>query len=248
MKRMVSIGLALGVLAGVSVRGSEEGDDTEAVQILKKADEATKKVSSASYSAEFKATGARAAIFPTVEGKVLFAGATSDGQFKNFRFEAKVTAAEGDDGPRLITTGSDGENFYVIDHKNKKVYEDIDPGVMGRTGRPARNLGMLELVHSKPFTDEINGESHELKESVMIGDQDCYQIKVTYANNAGESIWFFAKKDYLPRGVTRVWRRGDQKSTRELRLTNLIVDPPISEDAFKLQVPAGFEKIDDFAP
>jgi hypothetical protein len=56
---------------------------------------------------------------------------------------------------REITVGSDGKTYFLIDLKEKKVYEDIDPMVVGTAGRSVGLLTMAEYVHPEPFSDEI---------------------------------------------------------------------------------------------
>ena len=145
----------------------------------------------------------------------------------------------------------DGDLFYVVDHQNKKAYEDIDPAVIGSFGRFLQPMPMIEFLHETPYSDEINGKSRELKGFKEINGVDCYEIHVVYtAENAPPTIWFFGKEDFLPRcRVDEVMvEQGPEKFTQKRILANVVADPKLPADVFKLKLPDGYTKTDDFAP
>lgn len=108
---------------------------------------------------------------------------------------------------------------------------------------------MIEYCHTAPFNDEINAETVELKGMTKIGDENCYEIHIVYAQAAAEAVWFFSEKDFLPRRVDRVYTNGEgQKASMQLTLTDVVVDPKFKHDPFKVVVPEGFTKTDEFAP
>ena len=94
--------------------------------------------------------------------------------------------------------------------------------------------------------DEINADKAELKEDKKIGSEECYQIDVVYKGGQLKALWYFSKKDLLPRSVERIDREGQGSTV--LEVTELEVDPNLPDDAFKATVPEGFKKSDDFAP
>ena len=151
---------------------------------------------------------------------------------------------------RRVTSGGDGEMFYVTDHQAKKAYEDIDPAVVGSFGRLLRPALMIEFLHDTPFTDEINGRSREFKGSKVINGVDCYQIHVVYTReDAPPSTWCFGKKDFLPRQrIDEFTLQNGEKFTQTRTLANLVADPKLDPDTFKLKLPEGYTKTDDFAP
>ena len=149
----------------------------------------------------------------------------------------------------MITGGGDGEMFFLVDHQTKRAYSDMDPNVFGSGGRALNAVRMLEFVHDTPFDDEINAETVELQGIEEIGGVPCHKIRVVYGSGQGESIWFFSKEDFLPRRRVRVIndpQRGE--GSIEVTITELEIDPEIGADRFALQLPEGYEKIDDFAP
>jgi len=242
--------LFLGMFAALAFgqdAAKKPGDLTDAVEILKKADAACKAVDFIQYTANVKGEGAAEKFVPKASGTAVLKDWGKNGPAQ-YRFEAKIEKPGSSDVAE-VTVGSDGKTYFLIDAKEKKVYEDVDPTVVGTAGRGAGMLTMAEFVHPEPFSDEIKGFKQELKDSAKIGDEDCYQVHVTYTDGGQEAAWYFSKKDFLPRRVDRFRKMptGETGST-SLVVTKLTVDPKIDKDPFKLVVPEGFTKIDDFAP
>ena len=105
-------------------------------------------------------------------------------------------------------------------------------------------------MHRTPFSDEINGKSRELKGSKVVKGVGCYEVYVVYAaESAPPATWHFSKNDFLPRRRIDYFTGPDgQKFTRTKVISNLVVDPKLDEMAFKLKLPDGYTKTDDFAP
>lgn len=257
MKRAMTLTLCLSVIPGAIAQeantdatkaeaANEPIKQPEALEILRKADAATKALKFVKYTATFKGTGAAASRAPQVEGSAVLAGESRSGLDKFF-FQVKATRP-GSSDVREFTAGSDGDVSFLIDPRAKKAYEDIDPAVLGSDGRLAQSLAMREFTHPTPFSDEINGESAILKGTTKIGDEECYEIHIKYAA-AQRAKWFFSKRDYLPRAVERIFPSQDGAARGTLlTLTNLVTNPKFDKDPFKLVLPEGFEKTDDFAP
>jgi len=248
MKRLACL---LTVVGFVGSAWAQDGAKlTDAVEILKKADEASKPIKSYRCTASVEGLFSTAEQMPKVTGKLVSLPPVEK-RPAQFRCEAKVTKP-GSSDVEEVTTGCDGDNFYVIDHKNKKVYVDVDPAVLGSFRRTAGALRMQEYGHDTPFSDEINGKVKELKGIEKVGDEECYHIHVEYAGSAeGQATeWWFSTKDFLPRRADRV--RTDsasgEKGGTSLVITGLEVNPKADEKTFALTVPEGYEKVDDFAP
>lgn len=235
-------------LAAAQEPAKKSADLSDPVEILKKADAASKAVDFVQYTASVKGEGAAASFVPKASGTVILKG-WANNRPEQFRYEAKVERP-GSSDVSDITVGSDGKTYFLIDAKEKKVYEDIDPAVVGTAGQGVRRaLGMAEYVHPEPFSDEIKGAKQELKGSTKVGDEECYEIHVTYTEGGQEASWFFSKKDFLPRRVDRFFSTPTgEKGSSQLVVTKLTVDPKLDKDPFKLIVPEGFTRIDDFAP
>lgn len=249
MKKVLCVALAACLGTGVAYADGNKGDDLkDPMEILKKVDAAAKAVKAAKFKATTKGTLAGQSRMPQVEGTVVMAGEWRGQLAEKFRVEARVKRPNSAEEKR-ITIGSDGDEFYVIDHANKKAYVDIDPAVIGATGRPATSLFVPEFLHLAPFNDELNGKKQELRGSKVIGGEDCYEVFVAYANDRQEALWHFGKKDFLPRARLDTYStpNGERAGMQRI-ITDLVIDPKIDESIFKFKLPAGYEKIDDFAP
>jgi hypothetical protein len=224
------------------------GEPACPVEILKKVDAACKAVKTVKYDVVFEATGPTPAKNAKVEASVILSGFAHGSPEKSL-IDARVQRAESAE-VRRITGGGDGEAFFVVDHQAKKAYEDIDPQVVGSFGRTLGSAVMIEFVHEKPFSDEINGKSQELRGSKEINGVDCYEIYVVYAAKAApKATWYFGKKDFLPRGRIDEFTGPDgQKTVWKKMISNLLVEPKLDKEVFKLKLPEGYTKTDDFAP
>ncbi len=224
------------------------GELTDATEILKKADEASKAVDSVKYTAKTKGLGVDEAKIPTVEGTVYLHG-YKNGRPEKVRYEVKMTPP-GSSETKDIIMGNDGNEYFLMVPSMKIAYVDIDPAVVGGSGRMVGGLTMMEYVHDEPFSDEIKGKKKELKGSEKVGNEDTYHIYVEYAQEGQEADWYFSKKDFLPRRVDRKFapRGGGEAGGRQLIVTSLTVAPKSEKDPFKFELPEGYTKSEDFAP
>jgi len=248
VKRMTIVVLFLGSLALAQEGGAKAGAElTDPVEILKKADAATKEVKAVQYTGSAKGTEANETRLPTAEGKMVLAGWANNSPAK-YRVELKIKRPGASDVIEL-GAGANGDTTFLVDHKNKKAHEDIDPAVLGGARRDVSLITMAEFVQPDAFSDEISSEKPELKGAAKVGNEDCYEVHVKYAQPNVEAVWFFSKKDFLPRRVDRMnVNREGKKAGRQLIITDLVVNPKITDDAFKLVAPPGYTKTDDFAP
>ncbi len=150
-----------------------------------------------------------------------------------------------------LTAGSDGNVYFLIDPKSKMAYEDMDPAVIGKHERNVQRVLMPGFGAQEPFKDELEADSIELKGTAEIGDEPCHEIYVD-AKEPPDLIWYLSKKDLLPRRLVRVYPNQrdpeGEDGTTQLTISNLELNPRPEHDPFKLRVPEGFTKTDDFAP
>ena len=264
MRQLTCLLLCLG-LVSVAARADDKDKDTgvqktaektaektagltDPVAILKKADAAAKAVKAVKYDVVVEGTGAAEQYVGKTKATIILSGATPSGPEK-YLIDARVIAPGSTDASH-ITGGSDSDVFFVVRHAQKMAYEDIDPAVMGSSRRGLMGGIMFEFVAAEPFGDEINGKSQKLAGSKTIGGVDCYEIHVVYAvERAPEAIWYFSKKDFLPRGRIDKYKLGDDREgTVRKMVSNLVVNPKLDKDVFKLKLPKGYTKTDDFAP
>lgn len=217
----------------------------KAREILKKADAKIKAIDAVAYDVTVEPGGMMLRRGGAAKGKGMMFGWNGGGPE---RFYAAAKTTRGDGQEVNVEGGGDGESFYLIDHTNKKAYEDMDPGVMGSSGRILNGMGMLEYVHNAPFDDEINAEVAEYQGMESIEGVECHKVRVEYAGGLGESIWYFGKDDYLPRRRVRLFERGGESGSLTITIANLEVNPKEDRSLYRLKLPKGYEQIDDFAP
>ncbi len=222
-------------------------EDSEAVQLLKKVDVAIKKVQGVRYKATATPSGIATNFMSAAEGGGIMFG--WGGQMPEKFYGHVKTTAPGSGEPMEVAGGSDGEAFFLIDHTGKKVYQDMDPGVMGAGGQALGSIRMAEFVHPRPFDDEINADVAELQGKEAIGGVECYKVHVVYRGGQGESTWFFSTEDNLPRRRVRHFTDPERgEGSLEITITELEVDPQVGADTFQMKPPKGYQKVDDFAP
>ncbi len=254
MRKYVTIMAVVILSSSVFANDGGKGDDVtqsaahkQAVELLKKADAASKAVKTARYHSVFERHGLGADQLGKLEGDV-WLGPMSDEGVRMFRIEMSQNRPGSDDAVKL-TVGCDGDSYYVIDPDNKMVYADLDPVILGRKGRLAQVIMVQELAHPAPFGDEIKGKQVAIIGSEKIGGVDCDKVLVRYANDS-ESTWWFSKADHLPRQREDVIRNTpvgtDGKKPVQVRtITNLEVGAKFDDKAFDFKVPAGFKKTDE---
>jgi hypothetical protein len=244
VKRLTCIVLAVCIPALAADEAKKKSDEPNAMDILKRVDAATKKVKAVQYEVEFEGTGGVKPLVAKFDAKYLFRG-LDERMPKEFAVEMRGTMPGSSDTFHK-TAGADGENYFLIDHATKKIYEDMDFEVLGSGGRIVQRAAMIEFVHEAPFSDELSGDKQELVGSKTIHGEECWEVRVIYKDNQGEALWCFSKKDYLPRSRHDVVRSPQGGLLKTIK--NLTADPKIKPGAFKLQVPEGYQKIEDFAP
>ena len=238
---------------------------TNPIEILKRADAASKAIRIAQYEAKAFAHNAGKKPRPIAEGKVVIQGFKAHAP-ERFKISGKFRMPDSEDPHHFttessedeqhLTIGSDAIDFYLLDWKTKKAYVDFDPGVTGPRGQLGQSIVMAEYVHPTPFSDELKGTEQRLVGTTMVGDEECYEVVVhtdmsgwQHAPVSQVAHWFFSTKDFLPRRVDRLFTRGGQpRGGTSLVVTSLKLDPVNAEKLFRFHLPDGFARIDDFAP
>lgn len=220
---------------------------TDAREILKLADQAIKRVKSVSYKGTFQGTGKMAGRTPWVSGKVVLSGKGTQGP-QQFRMNVDVRFSDGL-ASKNLTLGSDGHVNYLIDPSTKTAHIRIGASVMGPRGFAALAIAMPHFSHPNAFLDELSMDLATLVGSATVGGVDCYEIQLQDADDSAEHMWWFSKKDLLPR--RRQIILPDAKSTEstiDLTLTELQADPEFDIDPFDFVLPEGYTKTSEPAP
>lgn len=247
MRTMLGVILMLVVTATATAEdsGKADGRGDEAKAIVSKAAAALQAVKSVSYTIHYKGTEWIAAFVPEIKGTIVMGG-RSEHDIDRFFCDLKITPPESSE-LRELSAGSDGNEFFLVDPPTKTVHQDMDIAVLGSAGRGIRRALLRVFTDPDPFDEVIRSGTMDLKDETRVGDEECYVVHLK-PSDPPETVWYFAKKDLLPRRVTRLYKRDDKEGTTEMLLTDVVVNPTFVRSPFKPVVPKGYTKTDEFAP
>ena len=243
--------MAIGTLLAASVwaEETEPGSDVPnpGMDILKKADQILKDTRTLSYSAELTVEGWVDQYIKNASGKALL---TKEEGVAGPMYRMEIEMADGDDSAtRKLTTGCDGENFYLIDPAVKTAYQDIDPAVAGEAGDLFEGIQIRRFNAEEPFKRELAAEHVELRGESTVEGEPCHEVLVQFGDRGRESVWYISKKGHMFHKVEQTYVNPDgEKSTAVLLLSHIELNPRFAKNPFVLSVPAGFTKTDEFAP
>lgn len=242
----LGIGLASVAYGGEASKAAPAG--ASGADILKKAAEAAKQVKVVRYTFSRQGIGADEERSPKISGTVTFAGWAYNAVEK-FRVQMKVLRPPATE-PVEVIAGSDGQVVYLVDHAKKKVFADLDPAVLGAQAAPVRVTMIDDFLNPNAFADELKSEKIDLAGPTQVNGEDCHEVHCkAKADSESETVWFISTKDHLPRRMDMIFPSRDGKQGgRRIILSDLAVNPKLDGDPFKLVVPEGYTKTDEFAP
>lgn len=221
---------------------------TNAGEVLKRADTATKNLKSIRYRCEHKASGALETRLPPVKGTVVMAGDKNELGLAKFRIEVR-TQPPGAKNASDVTVVSDGREFLFVDTDTRTLHAGARIDILGPRGNSALFGVMRELFLPEPFKDELVARKLEFRGTEKIGNEECYKIHVLYTDEASECTWWFSCNDFLPRRVERTIDMGNrQLGVSDLILTDVAVDPKFVDDPFRLLISEDFIRSPEPAP
>lgn len=221
----------------------------DAKTIMLRADEAIKKVFYVSYDALFQGTGFMVNNAPTVKGKTVQRGKATEG-FGQYRFDVVSAKLPWGEATQKFVSGYDGRTYYLFDPDKKIAYVQSSKEQLGPRGRLGDALGMQYFAHPEPFADDLSAPALRIRGDAAVGDQECWEIAVTYADpNKGKGAWFISKKDYLPRRRDLIYFNPETQEVGSMQwiLTNLSIVSP-KENDLTFVLPAGYTESKDPAP
>ncbi len=179
----------------------------EAVEILRQVEAALDGVEAVRLRARAVPGGAAVSFLSPAEGTAVMSGWNSMIQMPK-RFWVNVTTQRrGSDEVVELTSGGDGESYFIVDHGTKKAYEDIDPAVLGSNAMILRQFGISNFVQDEPMQAEMNAVSVTLGEAEKIGSEECHAVEVDFGAQ-GRVTWYIAKSDHLPRRQVQYFSMG----------------------------------------
>ena len=245
--RSILIAICVAAASAAGVRATD-GQLTDAKEILKRAETATKKVRVASYNATYKGTGWLTEWVPHVTGEAIVG---PDGEHDVPRFFCKVALKKNDaEEVRNYTAGCNGDEYFLIDPKTKKAHHDIDPVVLGSESGNIQRVVLREFAEKEPFKTALEATDVKLSGTRTVDGELCYEVQVNTPDKRQKAIiWSISTTDFLPRNVKRIYKgreEGAADGTTELTISRLVTRPIWDKKNFEMVVPAGYTTTDEF--
>ncbi len=213
--------------------------------VLTKMQDAARAAKSIKYEAEYLAEGWLTAFVPSLRGTAVV-GKHSEHKIERFFADVALKSANSEEEIKL-TAGCDGDKYFLIDARTKKAHEDMDPAVLGRQGRNIRRVVLGDFGAADPFAEEFKAETIELKEPATLDGHECHVVECVQSKDR-KTTWYVSGRDWMPRKMVRtIVNDKGETGTITFTLSKLAVNPKLDADPFKLQVPEGYTKTDEFA-
>lgn len=249
LRLAVTFAVVLAALEAVPGRATEPADAAKAAAraLLDNAVAASREVTSARYHARTSSTGIAADFAAPAEGWVYIEGWRYE---LPERFHIDVTTRPlGASETVHLTAGGDGESYFLIDHAGKRAYEDMDPAVLGSSATTLLVLSVPALISPEPYAAELAAVDLAIAGEAVADGEPCVRLEAELGGGLGRVVWFLSKNDWLPRRFEQHFSNpamGDGTFITEIRDLELNVDA--EPGLFRLRLPEGYERIDDFAP
>lgn len=228
---------------------SDAASADEAKAIMLKADEAIKKVFYVKYDALFQGTGFMVETAPIVKGQTIQRGKERTG-YGQYRFDVQEAKYPGTEEKLSFVSGHDGRIYYLLDPQKKVAYVQPSKDKLGSKGRLGDAIGMQYFAHPEPYADDLAATTLRLVGSSTVGDQECWEIAVTYADpKKGKGVWYISKKDYLPRRMDRLVFHPETQEPGSMQwiFSNLTIVPSKDHDVAYV-LPEGYTQSKDQVP
>lgn len=235
---LTAIILVCGATLVADGQTSQPGADARA--IVRRADDASKRVTDVVYEAECYATGPLADRIPRMKGRVAI-HESKPPKANLCRLDLAISADPQKQGHDLMVA-CDGQFVTVVDH-DRKMYTR-EPLPKGQILINAVGLMLMtELASPTPFTDELASPNLAVVGVETVGGVACDVVMVSYAADSGSTArWYFAKSDGLPRRVDRTIDSPDGRTTVTLAISSMDITPVFDHGMFRLEAPDGYEK------
>jgi len=228
--------------------------DPRALEVLQKADAATKAVKACSYTGESWSKAQVAVFAPKkiarIHGKFLLRDARvgffnrlmgkASHQPPAIRADVTIKPVGGGPDKHLRVAAHDRFVTFIDDDEKYWLTQEMPAGES--LLNVAKQLHMIEFSHPTPFTDELTGRVQKYERSEEVVGEPCDVVYVEYQQEGLKARWYFSQRDHLPRRVDRIFASGRAAGTRTLMISDLDVNPSISESDFEPPCPTCYEK------
>jgi thiol-disulfide isomerase/thioredoxin len=228
----------IGVLGGLAIPAWAEPPDARSV--LQQAETAIRSLKAVRYQARGEAEGILTASLPKMEGTVTLVAVPGQ-DVPKIRLDARVVPPR-QTQPVTLELASDGKRVSFAEHGQKVYIERELPGGGGLL-KSVSPLLILEFTSERPFERELKALSLRHVGVEKVGGVECDVVQVAFAEDGGEARWYIAKNDHLPRQIERIMETPVGRTSVITSLTSLEVSPPVKEEQFRLEKPAGFAEL-----
>ncbi len=231
--------LTLLVFGSLFAEAQDKSKTPDPKEILAAAVQATQKMKSVSYEAQFEAVylGPKSV---STKGAVEAERGGSSNQVLPGRIRIKT---EGYGGAQEVTY--DGKIARRLSHDKKLLTEGtVEKGGLGvAVNSSGMTLLLWDLTWAEPLKFENAATSMEYLGLASVEGVICHVIDLQYTipgTDIREARWWFSVEDKLPRRYQKISHSPSGKLTMELTISNLRMGNGIAPSAYAIELPKGY--------
>lgn len=241
MKQIIGMTFTVAACSSIALA---QAPGRDVAKIVEEVNDTALEATRVTYKFEYSGTGALKDRVPVVEGEAKLMHVTDPEDSMYVVIGQVQPVGEFELDPVSFHYASDGKHAYSVDTANETFTWGELPAAQEVLGYANYGL-MIEFMHPGPFHDEMEADSLKLEGEEKIGDVMCDIVYVVYAENRGETRWWFGQEDHLPRAVERIWNGG--QGTTLMKLTEVNADAKFNHKDFTLSAPKGYKTV-EFQP
>jgi thiol-disulfide isomerase/thioredoxin/outer membrane lipoprotein-sorting protein len=213
--------------------------DPAATRILQDSAEAARKLTSLSYTMDFK--GELAGLSQKARTDVLMLRDAGDAGrwWKRWLGSHEMVGME----PTPIEISDQGETITWIDRKEKAWHKEPARYVDKRRLESLVYAWFPDVASDAPYSDYLKAPSLAVLDAAEVGGVACDVVLADMGPNQAQRKWSIGKEDHLPRRLEWIFTGGISGSW-VWEAQDLRVNPTVTKDRFDLPVPEGFERFE----
>jgi thiol-disulfide isomerase/thioredoxin len=233
------------ILTAATACNSAPPPPPTAIEVLKAANAAARKLNSVLYDAEFSAEGPLANQVPPMKGKVQARRAAAGAQ-SSFRIDGSMIKRGNPPEAAQFQLAFDGKNVYTLEAQSKTFASGPVEGGMGISNP----LFPPRYVSDSPFDQEINNGVLDYQGEIEAGGVQCHVVGARTKDTPTQTAKFFiGTKDSILRRTEITFSPPTppgspaQPPTRiTFTATGLVAGQTLGDETFRLECPEGYLK------
>ena len=229
--------LLLVALLCVSSLGSQAQNLEKAKEIIQKANDVALKTTAISYYYTYEGYGKYTGHF---NGKVKL-----QGNYPTFSTYIVLNAL--DDEGELIKTdeiASANMDIQMIDHRTKEYKYGSLTGGSSHLSSYSYYAALYQYISPQPFASELKDPTLKYEGLETVNGRQCYVVS-TLTSFSDRLYWYIGKDDFIIHANKSEHDDPDEGGGFYFELNNLVVDETLPADQMLINVPDGYEKIDE---